>query len=307
MQAARQRTERSRNMTEDAIHLVHLSDLHFGAHEAALAERLGLLLRRERPQLVIASGDFSYHARRAEFAQARRWLDGLDCPWHGVPGNHDSPAMNQPLARVFQPFARYRRLLCPEAEPAWRGEGVAVLGLNSSRPVQPRLDWSTGRLGRAQLRRLGDWAGSQEPGTLRVLSIHHPLARPEGNRRALVSPAPRILEALGRAKIDLVCSGHFHQPLLATLDAPGFRPLLSLASTAISHRLKGSPNGFQVIRGHPGSLRIEGWVWDRGDYRLERGVSARRDADGWTLLAADDQPRHSAPGAELEQEVELDA
>lgn len=289
------------------LHLVHLSDLHFGAHEARIAQRLTQRLRDELPQLVIASGDFTYHARRAEFAQARAWLDGLGCPWHAVPGNHDSPAMNQPWARVFQPFERYRRLLNRTLEPEWQAPGVAVLGLNSSRPIQPRLDWSTGRLGDGQLERLEAWAQSLPAETLRVLSIHHPLARPEGNQRALIRPGPEILAALGRAQIDLVCSGHFHQPLLAVLDAPGFAPILSLASTAISHRLKGSPNGFQVIRGNRRQLSIEGWIWEElaGDFCLERRVTARRSPAGWTLLATDDAPEHDAPEVPLEQEVEL--
>jgi 3',5'-cyclic AMP phosphodiesterase CpdA len=58
--------------------------------------------------LVAFSGDFTQRARRAEFAEAGRFLNRIAQIKLVVPGNHDIPLYNF-FARFLYPFANYNR------------------------------------------------------------------------------------------------------------------------------------------------------------------------------------------------------
>ncbi|HEX4800318.1 MAG TPA: metallophosphoesterase, partial [Sphingomicrobium sp.] len=74
--------------------LVHLSDLHFGAHDQRLVEEVESELDRLKPDLIVISGDFTQRARTEQFREACHFLEKLRDSGHevlGVPGNHDVP------------------------------------------------------------------------------------------------------------------------------------------------------------------------------------------------------------------------
>ena len=76
------------------MRLCHLSDLHFGHHDARIADALSADVTAQAPDLVVISGDFTQVGTEAEFQAARTFLDGLKLPFFAVPGNHDVPARN---------------------------------------------------------------------------------------------------------------------------------------------------------------------------------------------------------------------
>ena len=73
---------------------IHLSDLHFGAHDPRLVEAVEQRVDEEKPDLVVISGDFTQRARTEQFQEACDFLERLRDAGHdvlAVPGNHDVP------------------------------------------------------------------------------------------------------------------------------------------------------------------------------------------------------------------------
>src|ERR1044072_4380687 len=93
--------------------LVHLSDLHFGAHDDRLVEAVEHAVDELKPDLVVISGDFTQRARTEQFRDACEFLSRMRDRGHdvlGVPGNHDVPLYDV-LRRFLSPLARYRRYI----------------------------------------------------------------------------------------------------------------------------------------------------------------------------------------------------
>src|SRR4029077_475567 len=112
--------------------IVHLSDLHFGAHDERLVEAVDWQVDKLKPDLVVISGDFTQRARTEQFRQACEFLEGLRERGHevlGVPGNHDVPLYDV-LRRFLSPLARYRRFIDDSLCPFIELTEVAVLGIN---------------------------------------------------------------------------------------------------------------------------------------------------------------------------------
>ena len=62
------------------MRLFHVSDVHFGREDAAAVAWFDALVAAEKPDAVIMTGDLTMRARRREFAQGSRWLQGLGVP-----------------------------------------------------------------------------------------------------------------------------------------------------------------------------------------------------------------------------------
>ncbi len=73
--------------------IVHLSDIHFGTADLAVAERAVKKINEMAPNLVVVSGDLTQRAKSREFIAAREFLDQLPGPQIVVPGNHGRAAL----------------------------------------------------------------------------------------------------------------------------------------------------------------------------------------------------------------------
>ncbi len=266
--------------------IAHVSDLHFGRHDPALADSLAADIRGQAPALLIASGDFTQIGSRSEFVAARQFLDSLGLPYLAVPGNHDVPAVNL-LRRFLAPYALYRRHIAQQIEPFLEMGGVAFAGLNTARRMRLELNWSHGSISRSQLRALERRFEQASPDAIRVVIAHHPLLQPEvaGEvKMRQVDRADQALETLSRLGVRLVMSGHFHlsyvrrhtQAAQVVEGAPlGARsaaaaPLLVVqASSAISTRLRGEPNAYNIITfgPEPDRIDIEMREWHESGWR----------------------------------------
>ncbi len=98
------------------MRIVHLSDLHFGRHDAVLPEGLAEEVSRQMPKLSGGERRFPQVGSAGEFAAARHFIDQLQVPVFAVPGNHDVPAWNVPL-RFADPYRYYRRYIAEDLEP----------------------------------------------------------------------------------------------------------------------------------------------------------------------------------------------
>lgn len=274
------------------MRICHLSDLHFGRHDTAVADSLLADLHRQAPDLVIVSGDFTQVGNEAEFQTARGFLDRLPAPLFAVPGNHDVPAQNL-LRRMVAPYAHYRRYIAPELEPLLDLGDVVIAGLKTSRRARAELNWAHGSISRRQLDRLRQRLAETSPDALRIVVAHHPLLEPEGMVEKPMRPvrrAERALATFAELGIGLVLSGHFHLSYVrahgrgVAHGAPkGLRQaehapiLVAQAASAVSTRLRGHANGYNLIEteGRAVTVRVREWI--EGGWQTREHLAAPAD------------------------------
>ena len=203
---------------------MQLSDLHCGQQfflphllERAIAE-----VNELAPDVVVISGDLTSHGFKDEYALAREYLDAVECESMVViPGNHDSRNVG---------YVHFEELF-GERNSVLRLDGVSIVAVDSSEP-----DLDNGQIGRGRYRWIEEQFG--EPAELRVFVLHHHLlpVPGTGRERNIVHDAGDTLEALQRAGVDLVLSGHKHVPYAWRLE----NLFVVNAGTVSSARLRGN-------------------------------------------------------------------
>ena len=250
--------------------LVHLSDLHFGAHDDRLVEAVEARVDELKPDLIVISGDFTQRARTEQFEQACQFLDRLKGKGHevlGVPGNHDVPLYDV-LRRFLSPLTRYRRFIDESLCPFHEVPGAAVLGINTARS----LTFKDGRINQKQVEFIRDTFARTRPDTLRILVTHHPLfALPVGDGPELGKAIGRqelALDAVADAGVDLLLAGHNHRASshhANELVTGAGEALVIQAGTATSTRLRDEEQSFNLIEAGPGQavLTVQAWGGDQ--------------------------------------------
>jgi 3',5'-cyclic AMP phosphodiesterase CpdA len=125
--------------------------------------------------------------------------------------------------RLFSPFGRYKRYVEQTLETSADLPGLAVRSLNTARGAQPRLDWSKGAINLASIRAAAAELGAA-PAALRVLVCHHPLV--ELKNTVVSGGVQRGAAAAGLladAGVDLILSGHVHNPFAFAIRSPEVR------------------------------------------------------------------------------------
>ena len=272
--------------------LVHLSDLHFGAHDETLVEAVEAKIDRLRPDLIIVSGDFTQRARTEQFKEACHFLEKLRDSGHevlGVPGNHDVPLYDV-LRRFLSPLTRYRRFIDETLCPFIELPGVAVLGINTARS----LTFKDGRISEEQVEFIRETFSRTDPNAVRVLVTHHPLlAVPvgEGVERA-VGRQELALDAVEKAGVDLLLAGHAHHA--ATLEDLVTRAggaLVVQAGTATSTRVREQEQSFNTIDIADGCVTITVNAWTDDDFRPSDAQRYEWQEGRWRILKSA-EPAH---------------
>ncbi|WP_375451877.1 metallophosphoesterase family protein [uncultured Devosia sp.] len=263
--------------------LVHISDLHFGHHDPAAAAGLAVDIAGQKPDLIVASGDFTQVGTKEEFIEARAFLDTLQAPVFAVPGNHDVPAVNI-FRRFFDPYALYRRYISKELEPFLELDGVALVGMRTARRARLEWNWGHGTISRSQLEHLEERFGKASRTAVRVIVAHHPLlfpTEPMLQKTKRVKRADEALETFATLGVRLVLSGHFHLSYVRKHEAQGtikegaprgmrqsaVAPILvAQASSTISTRLRGEPNAYNLIDIEAGTITITVREWRGGKW-----------------------------------------
>lgn len=241
--------------------VLQVSDTHFGTEQAPVVEALVALAARQRPDLVVLSGDITQRARAAQFRAARAFIDRLGAPFVAVPGNHDIPLLDL-WARFARPYARHRAAFGPELEPLHESDALLVLGVNTTRA------WRHvhGEIAPQQVERVAARLARAHAGQLRVVVVHQPIAvlRDE-DRVHLLRRHALALPRWAAAGADLVLGGHIHLPYVVAV--PGLPRALAVvqAGTAVSRRVRpGVPNSVNLLRWQAAAARctVEQWDFD---------------------------------------------
>jgi 3',5'-cyclic AMP phosphodiesterase CpdA len=226
------------------IRIAHLSDIHFGEELTQAVEAAARDVAAFAPTLTVVTGDLTLNGQPSEFRAAARWLARLPTPRIVTPGNHDTPYWNL-ILRSLAPFDRYRRYIGNAEAAGFDAVDLAARSLNSARGAQPRLNWSRGAMSIRRLHEI-DWRADSPP-PLRLFACHHPLLHIEGAPvEGGVRRGPQAVDALVRAGVDLILSGHVHNPFVIPLPAAG-PGRWAIGAGTLSRRLRGTPAGYTTV------------------------------------------------------------
>jgi 3',5'-cyclic AMP phosphodiesterase CpdA len=278
--------------------LIHLSDLHFGAHDPDLVAAVERKVNEAEPDLVVISGDFTQRARTEQFQEACEFLERLRDAGHvvlAVPGNHDVPLYDV-LRRFLSPLTRYMRYIDDTLCPMQEIPGCVVLGINTARS----LTFSDGRINEDQVRFIRETFDRTDPDAMRILVTHHPLFALEvgGNLTNAVGRSELALDAVADAGVDMLLAGHNHDASihsardLVTRAGPA---LVVQAGTATSTRVREQGQSFNRIdiEGREVTVTVEAWNGSKFVGQDEQPY--RREGEHWRIDGADkrlDEPAH---------------
>jgi 3',5'-cyclic AMP phosphodiesterase CpdA len=274
--------------------LVHLSDLHFGAHDDELVAAVERSVDALKPDLVVVSGDFTQRARTEQFEEACHFLERLRDGGHdvlGVPGNHDVPLYDV-LRRFLSPLTRYRRFIDETLCPFFEAPGIAVLGINTARS----LTFKDGRISKEQVEFIRETFSRTDPDATRVLVTHHPLfAVPVGEEvERAVGRQELALDAIEEAGVDLLLAGHAHHA--STHDASELvtrsgGALVVQAGTATSTRTREQEQSFNTIDIDGGRVTVTVNAWDGDAFKPADAQPYQYQNGRWRILNAE-EPAH---------------
>lgn len=274
--------------------LVHLSDLHFGAHDERLVEGVDWAVDELKPDLVVISGDFTQRARTEQFKEACAFLEDLRERGHevlAVPGNHDVPLYDV-LRRFLSPLTRYRRFIDDTLCPFIELPGVAVLGINTARS----LTFKEGRVSEEQVVFIRETFAHTPQDAVRILVTHHPLfALTVGDdvQRA-IGRQELALDAIEDAGVDMLLAGHMHHASnhdAGDLITRAGGTLVVQAGTATSTRVREQEQSFNVIDIADDCVTIAVHAWKGDDFKPADAQRYEWQDGRWKLLPTP-EPAH---------------
>lgn len=287
------------------ITILHVSDLHFGPpYVPAAGEALLEAAAALRPDIVVASGDFTQRAKREQFAQARAFLDRLPAvPTVVVPGNHDVP-LYRVGERIFSPYRWYRTYVSEELDQVVETDGAVIAALNSTAPLR---HITNGRISRRQLGFCARVFDGTDESKVRIVVAHHHFApAPDYEGGDVMPHAKRAIDAFTRSRVDLVLGGHLHRAYIGnSLDLhPGLDRnhgiIIVQSGTTTSRRgrvREREKNSFNVIRVTDEVIRVTHYMFfdDTGGFAsVSRHIFPRSPVaffgDSVTLTQENEQP-----------------
>lgn len=227
------------------IRLFHVSDVHFGREDVAAVGWFEALVRSERPDAVVMTGDLTMRARTREFAAGLAWLQRLEAPVMVEVGNHDLPYFNL-LDRFFRPYRRIRSVEEMVEQPLDLA-GVTIVPLVTTARFQWRLNWSKGHVGKGNLAQTLAAVKAAPAGNLVFIAAHHPLVEGRTAATSRTHGGAAALAALADAGAAAVLTGHVHDPFDIAHKVDG-RTIRMIGAGTLSERTRTTPPSFNEVR-----------------------------------------------------------
>jgi len=206
--------------------IAHISDVHFESGNPQVFDRLAEALKRQRPQLLIASGDFVDNPWN--LSKSLQWLQEL-CEQCGisaeedlfvVPGNHDYRILGnigfRPIVAMF--LRKHFRTWWKEGIVVDRRHNITVVSIDSN-PIC--FGFARGRVSYRQIRKLKNQFRRLSPetrnfigGSHKIAVLHHhpfPVPFEGGNFFLALRNTQSLFQYLAEFGIDLVMHGHKHR------------------------------------------------------------------------------------------------
>jgi 3',5'-cyclic AMP phosphodiesterase CpdA len=239
-------------------------------HDPTVLAKIVADMRAQAPGHIAVTGDLTNIALPEEFMRGRTWLASLGAPPDVtvIPGNHDA-YVRAAAAEPERCWGEYMRGDDPRLRGDERQSGgfpfvrrrgpLALVGLSTALPTAPFM--ATGRLGGAQLKRLGETlvALAREK-VFRVVLIHHPPVS-QAKRHKLLTDAAEFLRVIATHGAELVLHGHDHLHMLNWLSGPnGARvPAVGVPSASAAWGMSKDAAAYNLyaIDGAPGAWTCE--------------------------------------------------
>ncbi len=269
-------------MTNTAIKIAHLSDLHFGAASPDAVSALHADLAQRQPEFVIITGDLTQEGRKKEFEEARDFLAAIKATLFIVPGNHDLPVRNL-WARFISPYSRFQRFIANATNPVYADGRIALAGLNSARRAALDINWSYGRLSRRQIRDAACHFGHAEPSTIKIVAAHHPFIKGAGKAGArIVTRGEEALQEFSKNRVDIILTGHVHQSGAIEVAAGSRNIVIIQAGTATSTRTRDEKPSYNLITADMNRINVQTITLQKGSFSpVNTADFARHDSAGW--------------------------
>lgn len=268
--------------------IIHLSDLHFGAHDPVIVTAVEKRLDHEAAELVVISGDFTQRAHTDQFKEAGEFIERIRAAGHevlAVPGNHDVPLYNV-FRRFLSPLTRYKKFIDETLCPFIQIDGAAVLGINTARS----LTFKNGHVSHEQMDHIRETFADTDVHQPRILVTHHPLfALPVGDGPELghlMDDQQDALTAIADAGVDLLLAGHNHRASIndaAALVHGSGKALVIQAGTATSTRVRGEEQSFNRIEIDEHGVRVTVQRWNGSEFLSGDSEFFKRIDDQWQL------------------------
>ncbi|SRR5579875_109320 len=232
--------------------IAHISDLHLGpqfvldSYKKATEEILAL-----KPDVVVASGDFTENGLLREYRLAAKELEKLsEFPLITVAGNHDYRSTG---------YLVYKELFGDKLTFPFGNTTFFAVG--TARP-----DRDEGEVGHRQNVWLEENLKKHRDKVKIVIMHHHVVPVPDtGTDRITIVDAGDVLKSLLSAEADIVLCGHRHRPWMWKIN----EMLIVHAGTVSSERTRGYfANTYNIIEVNENTGRAKVWLKLVGGKRL---------------------------------------
>ena len=267
--------------------VLHVSDLHVGAHEGPdVTSSLIALVDRLTPDVIVVSGDLTHRGRREQHDRAAALLRSLGTPVVVVPGNHDIPYAFP--ARFTRPWAEFERLW-ETTRPVHVSDHALIVGINSVRPWRHQ----SGGISDGQLERASDRLREADGEALRIVVLHHQMVgAPWRTRKKPVARRTHVLARLVDCGAELILGGHIHQGTVSerhefeviTGDVRGVVVSIAPGLGQPRPNRRGEARGLHVYTADDTTIRVDTYIWRDDDWGL---TAVRRFPRGREPLAVD--------------------
>lgn len=226
--------------------IFHASGLLCGAGFEKEASRLLTDISREKPNLVIFSGDFAAHGQKHEFVRAKDFLDSIAVPILAVPGSADYPRYDM-VARVHDPLRLYRNYIAPLQDTVHEDTDSFVVGINTARAFVPHWNRGHGMVSQEQIAYVHRHFRHADDEKIRILVCAHPPVETR-NAAAIIWGSTDLMAALEDQQVDLILTGQAQQ--VCMLDGGGAQGPLMLGAPPIH-------GGYNIVRLYPDRIEAE--------------------------------------------------